>query len=162
MSSSKETTTTSGKNIVRPLENGAVVLAGELDGSAVDALLFDHHHHQGGDDTPGKEARIKSWLYLNRDDDDETKRKVVEARVRFKSIPIDGTSLKDAERLKTTLSTYMKEEFERPGVIQCSTATRAGIPYILHLAETLNLTFETAMNVAKDMELNVVTRENLV
>jgi len=163
MSSSKETTTTSGKNIVRPLENGAVVLAGELDGSAVDALLFDHHHHhQGGDDTPEKEARIKSWLYLNRDDDDETKRKVVEARVRFKSIPIDGTSLKDAERLKTTLSTYMKEEFERPGVIQCSTATRAGIPYILHLAETLNLTFETAMNVAKDMELNVVTRENLV
>ena len=160
MSSSKETTTTSGKNIVRPLENGAVVLAGELDGSAVDALLFDQH--QGGDDTPGKEARIKSWLYLNRDDDDETKRKVVEARVRFKSIPIDGTSLKDAERLKTTLSTYMKEEFERPGVIQCSTATRAGIPYILHLAETLNLTFETAMNVAKDMELNVVTRENLV
>ena len=170
MSSSKETTTTSGKNIVRPLENGAVVLAGELDGSAVDALLFDHHHHQGGDDTPGKEARIKSWLYLNRDDDDDDenenalcpKRKVVEARVRFKSIPIDGTSLKDAERLKTTLSTYMKEEFERPGVIQCSTATRAGIPYILHLAETLNLTFETAMNVAKDMELNVVTRENLV
>ena len=160
MSSSKETTTTSGKNIVRPLENGAVVLAGALDGSAVDALLFDQH--QGGDDTPGKEARIKSWLYLNRDDDDETKRKVVEARVRFKSIPIDGTSLKDAERLKTTLSTYMKEEFERPGVIQCSTATRAGIPYILHLAETLNLTFETAMNVAKDMELNVVTRENLV
>ena len=76
MSSSKETTTTtSGKNnIVRPLENGAVVLAGELDGSAVDALLFDHHHHhQGGDDTPEKEARIKSWLYLNRDDDDETK-----------------------------------------------------------------------------------------
>ena len=167
MSSSKETTTTSGKNIVRPLENGAVVLAGELDGSAVDALLFDHHHHQGGDDTPGKEARIKSWLYLNRDDDENEnalcpKRKVVEARVRFKSIPIDGTSLKDAERLKTTLSTYMKEEFERPGVIQCSTATRAGIPYILHLAETLNLTFETAMNVAKDMELNVVTRENLV
>ena len=165
MSSSKETTTTSGKNIVRPLENGAVVLAGELDGSAVDALLFDQH--QGGDDTPGKEARIKSWLYLNRDDDDDDenacpKRKVVEARVRFKSIPIDGTSLKDAERLKTTLSTYMKEEFERPGVIQCSTATRAGIPYILHLAETLNLTFETAMNVAKDMELNVVTRENLV
>ena len=37
--------------------------------------------------------------------------------MRFKSIPIDGTSLKDAERLKTTLSTYMKEEFERPGVI---------------------------------------------
>ena len=165
MSSSKETTTTSGKNIVRPLENGAVVLAGALDGSAVDALLFDQH--QGGDDTPGKEARIKSWLYLNRDDDENEnalcpKRKVVEARVRFKSIPIDGTSLKDAERLKTTLSTYMKEEFERPGVIQCSTATRAGIPYILHLAETLNLTFETAMNVAKDMELNVVTRENLV
>ncbi len=166
MSSSKETTT-SGKNIVRPLENGAVVLAGELDGSAVDVLLFDHHHqHQGGDDT-GNDARIKSWLYLNRDDDDDDenacpKRKVVEARVRFKSIPIDGTSLKDAERLKTTLSTYMKEEFERPGVIQCSTATRAGIPYILHLAETLNLSFETAMNVAKDMELNVVTRENLV
>jgi len=165
MSSSKETTTTSGKNIVRPLENGAVVLAGALDGSAVDALLFDQH--QGGDDTPGKEARIKSWLYLNRDDDENEnalcpKRKVVEARVRFKSIPIDGTSLKDAERLKTTLSTYMKEEFERPGVIQCSTATRAGIPYILHLAETLNLTFETAMNVAKDMELSVVTRENLV
>ncbi len=165
MSSSKETTTTSGKNIVRPLENGAVVLAGALDGSAVDALLFDQH--QGGDDTPGKEARIKSWLYLNRDDDENEnalcpKRKVVEARVRFKSIPIDGTSLKDAERLKTTLSTYMKEEFERPGVIQCSTATRAGIPYILHLAETLNLSFETAMNVAKDMELNVVTRENLV
>ena len=168
MSSSKETTTTSGNNnIVRPLENGAVVLAGALDGSAVDALLFDHHQ---GDGTPGKEARIKSWLYLNREEegDDENenascpKRKVVEARVRFKSIPIDGTSLKDAERLKTTLSTYMKEEFERPGVIQCSTATRAGIPYILHLAETLNLTFETAMNVAKDMELNVVTRENLV
>ena len=37
MSSSKE----KGGNIVRPLENGAVVLAGELDGSAVDALLFD-------------------------------------------------------------------------------------------------------------------------
>ena len=36
MSSSKEK-----GNIVRPLENGAVVLAGELDGSAVDALLFD-------------------------------------------------------------------------------------------------------------------------
>ena len=163
MSSSKETTTTSGNNnIVRPLENGAVVLAGALDGSAVDALLFDHHQ---GDGTPGKEARIKSWLYLNDDENENAscpKRKVVEARVRFKSIPIDGTSLKDAERLKTTLSTYMKEEFERPGVIQCSTATRAGIPYILHLAETLNLTFETAMNVAKDMELNVVTRENLV
>ena len=155
MSSSKE----KGGNIVRPLENGAVVLAGELDGSAVDALLFDR-------DTGN--ARVKSWLYLNRDADDENalglcpKRKVVEARVPFKSIPIDGTSLKDFERLKTTLSTYMKEEFERPGVIQCSTATRAGIPYILHLAETLNLTFETAMNVAKDMELNVVTRENLV
>ncbi len=155
MSSSKE----KGGNIVRPLENGAVVLAGELDGSAVDALLFDR-------DTGN--ARVKSWLYLNRDADDENagglcpKRKVVEARVPFKSIPIDGTSLKDFERLKTTLSTYMKEEFERPGVIQCSTATRAGIPYILHLAETLNLTFETAMNVAKDMELSVVTRENLV
>lgn len=153
MSSSKE----KGGNIVRPLENGAVVLAGELDGSAVDALLFDR-------DTGN--ARVKSWLYLNRDADDENalcpKRKVVEARVPFKSIPIDGASLKDFERLKTTLSTYMKEEFERPGVIQCSTATRAGIPYILHLAETLNLTFETAMNVAKDMELSVVTRENLV
>ena len=154
MSSSKE----KGGNIVRPLENGAVVLAGELDGSAVDALLFDR-------DTGN--ARVKSWLYLNRDADDENaglcpKRIVVEARVPFKSIPIDGTSLKDFERLKTTLSTYMKEEFERPGVIQCSTATRAGIPYILHLAETLNLTFETAMNVAKDMELSVVTRENLV
>ena len=153
MSSSKE----KGGNIVRPLENGAVVLAGELDGSAVDALLFDR-------DTGN--ARVKSWLYLNRDADDENalcpKRKVVEARVPFKSIPIDGASLKNFERLKTTLSTYMKEEFERPGVIQCSTATRAGIPYILHLAETLNLTFETAMNVAKDMELSVVTRENLV
>ena len=152
MSSSKE----KGGNIVRPLENGAVVLAGELDGSAVDALLFDR-------DTGN--ARVKSWLYLNRDADENAlcpKRKVVEARGPFKSIPIDGTSLKDFERLKTTLSTYMKEEFERPGVIQCSTATRAGIPYILHLAETLNLTFETAMNVAKDMELSVVTRENLV
>ena len=137
----------------------AVVLAGELDGSAVDASGFLVDPPPLDDDTGN--ARIKSWLYLNRDDDDETKRKVVEARVPFKSIPIDGTSLKDAERLKTTLSTYMKEEFERPGVIQCSTATRAGIPYILHLAETLNLTFETAMNVAKDMELNVVTRENL-
>jgi sulfur dioxygenase len=64
--------------------------------------------------------------------------------------------------LKKELLEYMRTEFKTPAVIQCSTATRAGIPYVLYLAEKFSLSFETAMRVARDMELNVTTRENFV
>ena len=83
-----------------------------------------------------------------------------EEKTRFKVIPIDGTNLN--ENLKKELLEYMRTEFKTPAVIQCSTATRAGIPYVLYLAEKFSLSFETAMRVARDMELNVTTRENFV
>ena len=129
-------------------------LCGDLDDLAVDSLL--------------NEFGIQSWLYLN----PETNARNPRAQSRsfeqyerleektFKVIPIDGTNLN--ENLKKELLEYMRTEFKTPAVIQCSTATRAGIPYVLYLAEKFSLSFETAMRVARDMELNVTTRENFV
>jgi len=146
----------SDQSIIKPLENNAVFLCGDLDDLAVESLW----------NTFG----IQSWLYLNPERNEwnprakvrsfEQKKEGREEKTRFKVIPIDGTNLN--ESLKNDLLEYMRTEFKTPAVIQCSTATRAGIPYVLYLAEKFSLSFETAMRVARDMELNVTTRENFV
>ena len=142
------------ESIIKPLENNSVFLCGDLDDFAIDSLL--------------KEFGIQSWLYLNPETNAWNPRAFIRAHERFegreektfKVIPIDGNNLN--ENLKKELLEYMRTEFKTPAVIQCSTATRAGIPYVLHMAEKLSLSFETAMRVARDMELNVTTRENFV
>ena len=145
----------SDQSIIKPLENNAVFLCGDLDDLAVESLW--------------NEFGIQSWLYLNTERNEWNPRAKVrsferkegrEEKTRFKVIPIDGTNLN--EHLKNDLLEYMRTEFKTPAVIQCSTATRAGIPYVLYLAEKFSLSFETAMRVARDMELNVTTRENFV
>ena len=142
------------ESIIKPLENNSVFLCGDLDEFAIDSLL--------------KEFGIQSWLYLNPETNAWNPRAFIRAHEQFegreektfKVIPIDGNNLN--ENLKKELLEYMRTEFKTPAVIQCSTATRAGIPYVLHMAEKLSLSFETAMRVARDMELNVTTRENFV
>jgi len=142
------------ESIIKPLENNSVFLCGDLDDFAIDSLL--------------KEFGIQSWLYLDPETNAWNPRAFVRAfeqfegreEKTFKVIPIDGNNLN--ENLKKELLEYMRTEFKTPAVIQCSTATRAGIPYVLHMAEKLSLSFETAMRVARDMELNVTTRENFV
>ena len=142
------------ESIIKPLENNSVFLCGDLDDFAIDSLL--------------KEFGIQSWLYLNPETNAWNPRAFVRAfeqfegreEKTFKVISIDGNNLN--ENLKKELLEYMRTEFKTPAVIQCSTATRAGIPYVLHMAEKLSLSFETAMRVARDMELNVTTRENFV
>ena len=143
------TTTQNSGGIIKPIESdGSVILCGDLDDDAVDGLI-------------NKSDKIKSWLYLNPNDFAfNPSAKVTSASIPFKVIPIGGTNLNDS--LKEELLKYMREEFERPAVIQCSTATRAGIPYLLHLAEKYSLSFDTAMRVAKDMELSLLTRANFV
>ena len=142
------------ESIIKPLENNTVFLCGDLDDLAVESLW--------------KEFGIQSWLYLNPETNEWNPRAKVRSfeqkegreEKTFKVIPIDGTNLN--ENLKKELLEYMRTEFKTPAVIQCSTATRAGIPYVLYLAEKFSLSFETAMRVARDMELNVTTRENFV
>jgi len=142
------------ESIIKPLENNSVFLCGDLDDFAIDSLL--------------KEFGIQSWLYLDPETNAWNPRAFVRAfeqfegreEKTFKVIPIDGNNLN--ENLKKELLEYMRTEFKTPAVIQCSTATRASIPYVLHMAEKLSLSFETAMRVARDMELNVTTRENFV
>lgn len=142
------------ESIIKPLENNSVFLCGDLDEFAIDSLL--------------KEFGIQSWLYLDPETNAWNPRAFVRAfeqfegreEKTFKVIPIDGNNLN--ENLKKELLEYMRTEFKTPAVIQCSTATRASIPYVLHMAEKLSLSFETAMRVARDMELNVTTRENFV
>jgi len=142
------------ESIIKPLENNSVFLCGDLDEFAIDSLL--------------KEFGIQSWLYLNPETNAWNPRAFIRAHEQFegreektfKVIPIDGNNLN--ENLKKELLEYMRTEFKTPAVIQCSTATRASIPYVLHMAEKLSLSFETAMRVARDMELNVTTRENFV
>jgi len=145
----------SDQSIIKPLENNAVFLCGDLDDLAVESLW--------------NKFGIQSWLYLNPERNEWNPRAKVrsferkegrEEKTHFKVIPIDGTNLN--ENLKKELLEYMRTEFKTPAVIQCSTATRAGIPYVLYLAEKFSLSFETAMRVARDMELNVTTRENFV
>ena len=145
----------SDQSIIKPLENNAVFLCGDLDDLAVESLW--------------NKFGIQSWLYLNPERNEWNPRAKVrsfeqkegrEEKTHFKVIPIDGTNLN--EHLKNDLLEYMRTEFKTPAVIQCSTATRAGIPYVLYLAEKFSLSFETAMRVARDMELNVTTRENFV
>ena len=126
----------SDQSIIKPLENNAVFLCGDLDDLAVESLL--------------KEFGIQSWLYLNPETNEWNPRAQVleEKSVKsFKVIPIDGNNLNDS--LKKELLEYMRTEFKTPAVIQCSTATRAGIPYVLYLAEKFSLSFETAMRVAR-------------
>ena len=143
------------ESIIKPLENNSVFLCGDLDDAEIDRLV--------------KEFGIQSWLYLNPETNARNPRARIEALEQvgardglksFRVIPIDGTNLN--ENLKKELLEYMRTEFKTLAVIQCSTATRAGIPYVLYLAEKLSLSFETAMRVARDMELHVTTRENFV
>ena len=144
----------SDQSIIKPLENNAVFLCGDLDDLAVESLW--------------NKFGIQSWLYLNPERNEWNPRAKVRSfeqkegreEKTFQVIPIDGTNLN--ENLKKELLEYMRTEFKTPAVIQCSTATRAGIPYVLYLAEKFSLSFETAMRVARDMELNVTTRENFV
>ena len=97
----------SDQSIIKPLENNAVFLCGDLDDLAVESLW--------------NEFGIQSWLYLNTERNEWNPRAKVrsferkegrEEKTRFKVIPIDGTNLN--EHLKNDLLEYMRTGLKRP------------------------------------------------
>ena len=145
------------EEIIKPLENSKLFLCGDLCEGSIDKLI--------------RENKIKTYLYLNEDTNKYSPRARIESinaennaeeevKVKYRAIPINGENLDT--KLANDLQSYMRDEFETPAVIQCSTATRAGIPYLLHVADSMKLTFETVMMIARENNLSLITRPNFV
>lgn len=95
-------------------------------------------------------AGAKSWLYLN----DECNKACPKAAVEAASVPFEMIPLLTPASLTNEcvdkLVAYV-ESAPKPAVIQCSTATRASIPYILHKAKADKLPAASAMALAATM-----------
>jgi protein tyrosine phosphatase (PTP) superfamily phosphohydrolase (DUF442 family) len=100
-------------------EEDGVVLAGDLSPEQVQACLA---------------AGVRSWLYVNAATHASCPREAVEAA----SVPFDVVPLLTAAALAdpATVDALLAHVDAAPSplMIQCSTATRAGLPYILHKA----------------------------
>ena len=112
-----------------------VVLAGDMTEDQVKACLA---------------AGAKSWLYLN----EECNKACPKAAVEAASVPFEMVLLMTPASLTNEcvdkLVAYV-DSAPKPAVIQCSTATRASIPYILHKAKTDKLPAASAMALAASM-----------
>jgi len=95
-------------------------------------------------------AGAKSWLYLN----DECNKACPKAAVEAASVPFEMIPLLTPASLTNEcvdkLVAYV-ESAPKPAVLQCSTATRASIPYILHKAKADKLPAASAMALAATM-----------
>lgn len=126
-----------------------VVLAGDMSPDQVQACIA---------------AGVKSWLYLNECTNAACPKAAVQAAsVPFESISLPGpTCLADPAFVDTLVA--IMDNAPRPIVVQCSTAVRAGIPYLLHKARTEKLPAATALATAAAMNppLKFLQRKPLV
>ena len=102
-------------------EADGVVLAGNMTADQVQACLA---------------AGVKSWLYLNPETHESCPKSAVEAAsVPFESIPLPSSAALADNGLVDKLLANVGAA-ARPLMIQCNTATRAGIPFMLHKARS--------------------------
>jgi sulfur dioxygenase len=96
-------------------------------------------------------AGAKSWLYLNAD----CHAKCPKADVQAASLPFECVPLMTPAALTPGVIDKLLDVMAtsaKPLVIQCSTATRAGIPYILAKAKTEKLGAASALQAAATMD----------
>lgn len=110
-----------------------VVLAGKLTPDEVQACIA---------------AGVKSWLYINPESHENCPKAAVDAAsVPFDAIPLMGpSSLADPE-LVDKLVAHVADS-PKPLMIQCNTATRAGVPLLLHKARAERLSSASALQAA--------------
>lgn len=124
----------------------SVTLAGDLSEDKVEEVVID--------------SACKSWLYLNPETHAACPKASLAGHnsIKFMCVPVDGAALtpKVADDLMKALDSLPK-----PTVIQCSTATRAGVALILHLAKTRGLGASSAIQLAKELKLSFTTRPAL-
>ena len=121
---------------VIPYEEDGIILSGALTPEAVQACL---------------KMGIKSWLNLNEPDKPNPIKAMEAAGVPFGCVPLNGrtgSTPEDASKLVSTLGAL-----PRPTMIQCNTAVRAGMAYILYKAANEKLSTVSALQKAKELHL---------
>lgn len=130
---------------VYPFEEDGIILAGALSPEAVQACIT---------------AGIKSWVNLNEPGNEQSPIKAVEAAgLHFECVPLDGgigPTAGDAMKLASSI-----DALPRPTVIQCNTATRAGVAYIIFKAKKENLNAASALQKAQELDLKFVRSTQL-
>jgi sulfur dioxygenase len=112
-------------------ESDGVVLAGDLSTEQIAACVA---------------AGARSWLYLNDDANPNCPRASVEdAKVPYACVPLLDPLNDLTPNVIEAFTSHMASA-ARPAIVQCSTATRAGIPYLLHLARVNKLPAASAIS----------------
>lgn len=131
---------------VREFTSERVVLVGDLSAQDVDEALRD--------------GQFASWIYMNADSDASFPIAAKNALgERFRSLVTDGSTM--TRGLARALTEAM-ETLPRPTMVQCSTATRASMAYILYKAREQRWPQAGALQRAKEMGLKFLSKAPLV
>jgi len=132
------------EDVIAYQEDG-IILAGALSPESVAACLA---------------AGVKSWLNLNEPGNEQSPVKAVEAAgIPFECVPLDGgigPTAADSAKLVSTLGAL-----PRPTMIQCNTAVRAGVAFILFKAANEKLNAASALQKANELNLKFMGRDAL-
>ncbi|CEF99331.1 Beta-lactamase-like [Ostreococcus tauri] len=130
---------------VREFSTDGVVLVGDLSQADVQEALSD--------------GKFASWIYMNPESDANfplaAKSALGEA---FKQVTVEGSTL--TRGLANALTEAM-ETLPRPTMVQCSTATRASIAYILYKAREKKWPQAGALQRAREMGLKFFSKPPL-